>query len=267
MSFDRDCSVQGWPDYDGLVNSKTKRLWTPNQRATRLWLDFSDTSTLTVTSGALESVVDKSGNSITFSQTTAANRPSYIASSTNGLPAIDCVASGNRFMDSTTSIQTSNTGSMTLLFAGTQRTTEGTIFTERGTTLIQSFSTVSSSLMSDGLNVSSNHTTSSAILTGETILIYQHVPGQQGRIWQNGTEWVMTAGVCSNITGAAGSRLGRREASTGFNWNGLMYEVVAELATLNDATRQLYEGYFAWKRGVASLLPSNHPYKNAAPTV
>lgn len=36
--------------------------------------------------------------------------------------------------------------------------------------------------------------------------------------------------------------------------------------TLLGASRTKIEGYFAWKYGLVSLLPSNHPYKNVEPT-
>ena len=36
---------------------------------------------------------------------------------------------------------------------------------------------------------------------------------------------------------------------------------------LSTTNQQLVEGYLAWKWGTQSLLPSGHPYKNAAPTI
>ena len=33
----------------------------------------------------------------------------------------------------------------------------------------------------------------------------------------------------------------------------------------SDSTRQILEGYLAWKWGLVGLLPAGHPYKNAAP--
>lgn len=45
----------------------------------------------------------------------------------------------------------------------------------------------------------------------------------------------------------------------------------AELLIFNSilsiANRQLVEGYLAWKWGLETNLPSDHPYKNAAPTI
>jgi hypothetical protein len=32
-----------------------------------------------------------------------------------------------------------------------------------------------------------------------------------------------------------------------------------------DSTRQILEGYLAWKWGLTGLLPAGHPWKNASP--
>ena len=51
-----------------------------------------------------------------------------------------------------------------------------------------------------------------------------------------------------------------------WNFNGDMTEVVLTSSTLSTSDRQLLEGYLAWKWGLQGNLPSDHPYKNAAPT-
>jgi hypothetical protein len=47
---------------------------------------------------------------------------------------------------------------------------------------------------------------------------------------------------------------------------GYIAELVVCNAILSTADRQLVEGYLAHKWGLTGSLPSNHPYKNAAPT-
>jgi hypothetical protein len=49
--------------------------------------------------------------------------------------------------------------------------------------------------------------------------------------------------------------------------NGAIAEVIVWTGALTDATRNKVEGYLAWKWGLVSGLPANHPYKNGAPTV
>jgi hypothetical protein len=51
------------------------------------------------------------------------------------------------------------------------------------------------------------------------------------------------------------------------NFYGHHFEIIA-LATVPDTeTRDKIEGYLAWKHGIVDSLPSDHPYKLAAPTL
>ena len=54
----------------------------------QLWLDASDASTITLTSGAVSNWADKSGNAIDFAQGTATNRPIVQAAEKNGRDVI-----------------------------------------------------------------------------------------------------------------------------------------------------------------------------------
>jgi hypothetical protein len=49
------------------------------------------------------------------------------------------------------------------------------------------------------------------------------------------------------------------------SYAGYVNEVVYYDRALTTAQRQQVEGYLAWKWGLQSKLPSNHPYKNGAP--
>ena len=48
-------------------------------------------------------------------------------------------------------------------------------------------------------------------------------------------------------------------------WNGPIFEAVGAAIPLSPLVRQKLEGYLAHKWGTTSALPSNHPYKSAAP--
>lgn len=50
-----------------------------------LWIDFSDASTVTTSSGLITQVTDKSGGGLTYSQATSTFRPSYESAVQNGL--------------------------------------------------------------------------------------------------------------------------------------------------------------------------------------
>lgn len=49
--------------------------------------------------------------------------------------------------------------------------------------------------------------------------------------------------------------------------DGDIAEVLVGGATLTDTNRQLIEGYLAHRYGLSGNLPSDHPYKNFAPTI
>ena len=61
---------------------------------------------------------------------------------------------------------------------------------------------------------------------------------------------------------STGFRMGRRVDSLGQYYNGYICEVLAFNTLLNTSQRQQTEGYLAWKWGLQTSLPSNHPYKN-----
>ena len=48
-------------------------------------------------------------------------------------------------------------------------------------------------------------------------------------------------------------------------FTGRIYEVILYNSVLAEAPRQQVEGYLAWKWGLQSKLPDNHPYKNTKP--
>jgi hypothetical protein len=49
-------------------------------------------------------------------------------------------------------------------------------------------------------------------------------------------------------------------------WTGDLAEVITFSTDLTTTNRQKVEGYLAWKWGLQSTLPSNHPYRNTAPS-
>ena len=66
-----------------------KKLFAPSELSNlSLWLDASDTSTITHTSNAVAQWADKSGNNYHATQETAANKPILNSTGLNGKPAI-----------------------------------------------------------------------------------------------------------------------------------------------------------------------------------
>jgi hypothetical protein len=84
-----------------------------------------------------------------------------------------------------------------------------------------------------------------------------------GKIFRNGTDVSVAGGSGSTPNIALGVfRLGSWASS--LTYGGSVCEV-AVLPFADDQNRQLAEGALAWKWGIESSLPNDHPYKNAAP--
>ena len=72
-------AVSGW------LPSGAPYVFTPLDLSPTLWVDASDTSTITEVAGAVSQIDDKSGNSRNFTQATAAAQPTTGANTQNGL--------------------------------------------------------------------------------------------------------------------------------------------------------------------------------------
>jgi hypothetical protein len=87
------------------------------------------------------------------------------------------------------------------------------------------------------------------------------------RLWINGSlaaqnTSFQTAGFTDNTTSGSVTIGSAVNASQGFLGD------IAEFVIVHSiADRQKLEGYMLWDRGLESLLPADHPYKNAAPTI
>ena len=62
----------------------------------------------------------------------------------------------------------------------------------------------------------------------------------------------------NNVLGWASQNIGKM--------NGSISEVLVFNTSHSDSQRQIVEGYLAWKWGLQSSLPGNHPFKSAAPS-
>jgi hypothetical protein len=82
-----------------------------------------------------------------------------------------------------------------------------------------------------------------------------------------GADVVRTGG--GGAIGTSGIRIGADSVTTpgAFAWDGQIGEIVIVSGDLSVTDRQRLEGYLAWKWGLESNLPSDHPYKLLPPTV
>ncbi len=256
-------SVQSWNV--NAVPAPSTTPWTPAQLpGLAMWLDASDASTLTVDAGAVSQWRDKSGNGRHLSPPASTNRPALVADGFNGRPTVrfDGVDDhlGTRSLPRTGDLNVlavlrpaSKSGQYHNVFDSAPLS-GGPMLWVRGVGVVNSWE----------LNTGSGLFTSNP-WTGVAQVLGVRVSSSSPRlgIWVNGSSEASgdgTTGVSANPTSfdffnRAGGQTFLGDAS----------EVVWIDGTLSDADRQRLEGYLAHKWGTTASLPSNHPFKSAAP--
>jgi hypothetical protein len=91
------------------------------------------------------------------------------------------------------------------------------------------------------------------------IFQYEFSGGTLGARLTGGTASTVTTGALNLNTDTV--NIGRQLNSIFFD--GRMMEVLIYSRGLTTTERQQVEGYLAWKWGLVSKLPSDHPYKNS----
>ncbi len=90
--------------------------------------------------------------------------------------------------------------------------------------------------------------------------------GSAIKTWCDGLNEQSFLGTRSSWNFTGPQYLARGDANTGTTvWNISIREIIAISFALSDSDRQLIEGYLAHKWGTTNSLPSDHPYKSAAP--
>jgi hypothetical protein len=246
----------------GLGINKDLR-WTPSAISTALWFDASDSSTITIATGVSQ-LNDKSGNGRNATQATGANQPLVISNGLNNLNVI-------RFDGSNDSLGYNGT-----FFVGTAYSIHAVVTRRSSGTFIAPMAGVNATTLGNlALSYDSNTTfrvghfgvtTSSTTITGYT--------NPAPDMW--GVAFDTTNGITTRRFGASVGTTGSTSALTSYNdatlgrygsnyYNGDISEIVATTTTLSTDNRQKLEGYLAWKWGLVSSLPADHPYKNAVP--
>jgi hypothetical protein len=242
------------------------QLWTPSAITTALWYDAADASTVTIATGVSQ-WNDKSGNSRNATQSTGANQPLVISNALNGKSVVrfdgsnDTLNYDGTFLANTSytihAVVTRRSSKSTNFFmGGTDNNTNKNLLLgwENNTTFrfaqyandidaaVAGYTTPVTDLWGVGLNTS------------------------VGRfIFRNGTS-ASTNATTTSLISYTGALLGAFMATSTY-YDGDIAELVATTTVLSTTDRQKMEGYLAWKWGLVSSLPADHPYKNAAPTL
>lgn len=237
-------------------------LWTPAEITTALWLDAADSATITLNGSTVSQWADKSGNGRHATQGTAANQPARIIDGIQFDGVNDWMFSSLNFgqpmtyyVVCKTNVATGSTGSRQYVFDGND-----TAGVERNLLALRGNQTNKPSIWAYSWLA---HTAS----TSTSVTMYScRFNGASSSIGVNASAVSGNAGSYVNSSGLV---IGANHLKNSDFLNGVEYEIVA-VATQST----LIEGYLAHKwdalLGVTTLvsaLPSDHPYKSAAPTM
>lgn len=235
----------------------------------QLWLDGSDTSSLSLTGANVTAWRDKSGNSnntIVTGVPTIGNNINSVQSITTGTgnyftgPISITTTTVTCFAVATTTQSQPRSGSDQRLVSITNT---GTVDYGRTDSAIVLFN-------QSGTGTIANYRTSgplanNAIAANTPFLATSQFNGTNALLWFNGTAGTLASSASSGTFNSLRYGVGNLATPTGEVWIGFIGEVVLYNTALTTAQRQQVEGYLAWKWGLQGSLPADHPYKNAPP--
>ncbi|MFM6607180.1 MAG: hypothetical protein ACKPH3_24430 [Dolichospermum sp.] len=228
-----------------------KKLWTPAQISTDLWLDAADSSTIILNGSTVSQWRDKSGNERHATQATAANQPAYQATGLNGRPTIGFDGTNDALLSS---FSLALPATVIVVFRINAYKSFGVIYGNATTNTLGLHSSNSALYNFDGIAVRSLSTT----LTTTPLMVASTWSSNQIQSHVNGGNAFTFSTSNPNFTGLV---IG--DASVGSQTlNGSISEIV-----ITSANRQLIEGYLAWKWELTANLPDNHPFKFNPPLV
>ena len=254
--------------------------WTPAQISTVFWLDASASSTITIATG-VSTWADLNGNGVNATQASGSLQPSYSATAFPGsLPGVLFDGTDDILDISTTAMQNQTHGVywvMSRSGAGTGgdfyrpmigvRASAGT-GTDRGALhYIKNTNNFGACYpYYQGPGVGAYDLSAGTVYSNSTgnVMAFQSNTTGWG-VWRNGTIESTTSTISTPNTDNIGYSIGGQ-----YNVSRRMHGVIGELImvqTTDTTTRQKIEGYLAWKWGLTSSLPADHPYKTAAPTI
>ncbi len=262
-----------------LIIDASPRLWTPADLPIGMlsvWLDAADLSTITIATGVSQ-WRDKSGNNAHATQTTAANQPAYSQTGFFGLPGITFDGSNDSLSISTTQMQNTTHG-VYWVFIRRGTGTPGDIhkpivgIRTGGADLgalhyIKTSNNLGASYPYYGAPLNNSYDLTSGTAYNNTnaqVMVFQSNTTGWG-VWRNGTLEATTSGIAAPSTANTGFILAGQN-NPNRKSNITMTEFIL-LRTTNTSSRQIVEGYLAWKWGLTANLPTAHPFKNRPPLV
>jgi hypothetical protein len=245
-----------------------KGQWTPDDLGTLTgWYDANETSTITVSSGKVSQWRDKSGSGLHLNQGTGSLQPTAGAS-LNGLDALRF--SGNRMTTSSNPFGVTINDAFVIAVYRLEAVSNGSLFSLTGSTTTSRRWNAHAPwgdgrvyFDTGGASAPNRISTAYGVSAGSTVLsgFYGSTTDNVQQVFKNGSLLV------SDSTGHAVSTVGNVVIGSdgSNNQNMTLGEIIVINGTVDLDARQRLEGYLAHKWGLVDQLPSDHPYKTAAP--
>jgi hypothetical protein len=250
---------QGHPGTRGIVYPQTPlQNWVPWRYPSafvptsigncQLWLDASDTTTITIATGVSQ-WNDKSGNNRNVSQPTTANQPSY-ANNT-------ITFNGSTYLTNLVSAGIS-AGNFTgyLVYKPTGAGGRALFVVDNNTNWIMiDTGQVAENSNGGGAYIATTISTTVPTIVAVTSATTYSLDGNAFSSISNGYSQGQSPTSINVGSGVSGGVL----------FSGSVYEVIVYSFVLSQPQQYQIQGYLAWKWGLQANLPANHPYKNSAP--
>lgn len=241
-----------------MSRASESTLWTPAEISTVLWLDASDSSTITLVNEKVSQWADKSGNSKHVTQSTLASRPAMSGVAVHG--------DGNDFL-SGANLPMSNVDIYAVLrrTANTSAICIGQLSTNR-----LFFGIASATSLWFGAGGTALDDVSYTTTVGEYDIFRYRLGSAQAGLDVNGS----VVRAMTSFTGTAGGSRLRLFSAGGTGPLYLTGDIAEVVIVVADTSPSEITGYLAHKwdkllsvTTLVNALPSNHAYKTAAPTI
>jgi len=244
-------------------------LWTPEEITTALWLDASDSSTITISTGVSE-WRDKSGSVRHAVQTESVLQPLVATAALNGLDALtfDGVNDYLSVVD-TSGLQFGTGDFAALAIVMFDNVSKGGA--SQNTVLSKNYTGFELNNYEGSVSGFVGGTSGSAAKTGlvssQWVLISQMRMSGSHQVGLNATQGTAVTNNESASNIGTDLHIGiRAGGGTSLFLGGKLGEILIFPAGISSGDIAKTEGYLTWKWGLQDNLPSGHPYKDAAPT-
>lgn len=250
--------------------------WTPAQLGSSLslWLDADDSDSVVSVGGVVSQWSDKSGQNNHATPSLSYYSPNVSANGLNGRDAISFTKSSVHHLITPTisgnGIANAQSISIIQVIVPTTgwfntycssvgtRNSGGSWWSFQRNNASNEFGFHGAAQYWSGFNINGNAALLVDVVTGGFTL----------NSWANGSQvqtnlpiGPFTSSTSDPMVIGAGSQVESGEA-----FDGLIAEIIFLPSAISNENRQKMEGYLAWKWGLVSSLPSDHPYKTSFPT-